>query len=42
MSVKVKLTSPHTPMLATKTRARPTTCKSAAEIEAEELEKLQS
>ncbi|XP_078092437.1 targeting protein for Xklp2 isoform X2 [Mustelus asterias] len=39
---KIKLTRPHTPMLATKARARPTTCKSAAEIEAEELEKIQS
>ncbi|GCC38397.1 hypothetical protein chiPu_0016911 [Chiloscyllium punctatum] len=42
VSEKIKLTKPHTPMLATKTRARPTTCKSAAEIEAEELEKIQS
>ncbi|XP_059508858.1 targeting protein for Xklp2 isoform X2 [Stegostoma tigrinum] len=42
VSEKTKLTRPHTPMLATKTRARPTTCKSTAEIEAEELEKIQS
>ncbi|XP_072370605.1 targeting protein for Xklp2 isoform X1 [Scyliorhinus torazame] len=39
---KMKLTRPHTPMLITKTRARPTTCKSAAEVEAEEVEKMQS
>ncbi|XP_041061093.1 targeting protein for Xklp2 isoform X1 [Carcharodon carcharias] len=42
VSEKIKLTRPHTPMLATKTRARPITCKSTAEIEAEELEKIQS
>ncbi|XP_062897619.1 targeting protein for Xklp2 isoform X1 [Mobula hypostoma] len=42
VSAKVKLTKPHTPLLTTKSRARPATCKSAAEIEAEELEKIQS
>ncbi|XP_051887245.1 targeting protein for Xklp2 isoform X2 [Pristis pectinata] len=42
LSAKVKLTKPHTPLLATKSRARPTTCKSTVEIEAEELEKIQS
>ncbi|XP_078274805.1 targeting protein for Xklp2 [Rhinoraja longicauda] len=39
---KVKLTKPHTPLLTTKTRSRPPTCKSAFEKEAEELEKIQS
>ncbi|XP_059836380.1 targeting protein for Xklp2 isoform X2 [Hypanus sabinus] len=42
VSAKVKLTKPHTPLLTTKSRARPATCKSTAEIEAEELEKIQS
>ncbi|XP_069740839.1 targeting protein for Xklp2 isoform X2 [Narcine bancroftii] len=42
MPGKMKLTKPHTPLLATKSRARPTTCKSTVEIEAEELEKIQS
>uniref|UniRef100_A0A2I3S2V3 TPX2 microtubule nucleation factor n=1 Tax=Pan troglodytes TaxID=9598 RepID=A0A2I3S2V3_PANTR len=32
---------PQTPVLQTKHRARPVTCKSTAEVEAEELEKLQ-
>nr|XP_045013157.1 targeting protein for Xklp2 isoform X2 [Jaculus jaculus] len=32
---------PQTPVLQTKQRARPVTCKSTAELEAEELEKLQ-
>uniref|UniRef100_A0A2K5QBK9 TPX2 microtubule nucleation factor n=1 Tax=Cebus imitator TaxID=2715852 RepID=A0A2K5QBK9_CEBIM len=32
---------PQTPVLLTKQRARPVTCKSTAELEAEELEKLQ-
>lgn len=32
---------PQTPVLQTKQRARPVTCKSAADLEAEELEKLQ-
>ncbi|XP_032897868.1 targeting protein for Xklp2 [Amblyraja radiata] len=39
---KVKLTKPYTPLLTTKTRSRPPTCKSAVEKEAEELEKIQS
>ncbi|XP_067856838.1 targeting protein for Xklp2 [Heptranchias perlo] len=42
VSGKMKLTRPRTPMLTTKGRARPTICKSTAEIEAEELEKIQS
>ncbi|KAM9296567.1 targeting protein for Xklp2 [Gastrophryne carolinensis] len=39
--VKLKLTHPKTPQLQTKQRHREPTCKSTAEIEAEELEKLQ-
>ncbi|XP_042368584.1 targeting protein for Xklp2-like [Plectropomus leopardus] len=37
----LKLTQPHTPHLMTRQRSRPTTVKSSAELEAEELEKLQ-
>ncbi|XP_013015446.1 targeting protein for Xklp2 isoform X2 [Cavia porcellus] len=40
-SVTKMATEPQTPVLQTKHRARPVTCKSAAEQEAEELEKLQ-
>uniref|UniRef100_UPI00398E4CDD targeting protein for Xklp2 n=1 Tax=Pristiophorus japonicus TaxID=55135 RepID=UPI00398E4CDD len=40
--VRLQLTRAHTPLLATKSRARPITCKSAAEIEAKELEEMQS
>ncbi|XP_069809200.1 targeting protein for Xklp2 isoform X2 [Dendropsophus ebraccatus] len=40
-AVKLKCTHPKTPLLQTKQRQRPVTCKSSAEIEAEELEKLQ-
>lgn len=40
-NVKLKLTQPHTPLLQTKLRHRPVACKSSAELEAEELEKLQ-
>lgn len=36
-----KLTQPHTPHLMTKKRSRPPTVKSSAELEAEEVEKLQ-
>lgn len=36
-----KLTQPHTPHLMTKQRSRPPTVKSSAELEAEEVEKLQ-
>uniref|UniRef100_A0A6I8N3J9 TPX2 microtubule nucleation factor n=1 Tax=Ornithorhynchus anatinus TaxID=9258 RepID=A0A6I8N3J9_ORNAN len=36
-----KLTQPRTPSFQTKGRLRPPTCKSAAQLEAEELEKLQ-
>uniref|UniRef100_A0A8B9SMA4 TPX2 microtubule nucleation factor n=1 Tax=Anas platyrhynchos TaxID=8839 RepID=A0A8B9SMA4_ANAPL len=39
--VKARLTNPKTPLLQTKHRFRPVTCKSAAELEAEELEKIQ-
>ncbi|XP_078507881.1 targeting protein for Xklp2-A-like isoform X2 [Lissotriton helveticus] len=39
--MKAKLTNPRTPQLETKKRHRPVTCKSTAEVEAEELEKLQ-
>ncbi|NXS31792.1 TPX2B protein, partial [Pomatostomus ruficeps] len=39
--VKPRLTHPETPMLRTKQRLRPVTCKSAAELEAEEIEKIQ-
>ncbi|KAK5863069.1 hypothetical protein PBY51_000126 [Eleginops maclovinus] len=38
---KLKLTQPHTPHLMTRRRNRPTTTKSSAELEEEELEKLQ-
>ncbi|KAM3921534.1 targeting protein for Xklp2 [Leptodactylus fuscus] len=40
-STKLKLTHPKTPQLQTKQRNRPVTCKSSAELEAEELAKLQ-
>ncbi|KAM6147589.1 targeting protein for Xklp2 [Erethizon dorsatum] len=40
-SVTKTSTEPQTPVLQTKHRARPVTCKSTAEQEAEELEKLQ-
>nr|XP_056700904.1 targeting protein for Xklp2 [Euleptes europaea] len=39
--LKAKLTNPKTPRLETKSRLRPVTCKSAAELEAEELAALQ-
>ncbi|NXP15664.1 TPX2 protein, partial [Thinocorus orbignyianus] len=39
--MKARLTKPKTPMLLTKQRFRPATCKTAAELEAEELEKIQ-
>lgn len=39
--LKAKVTLPKTPQLQTKQRHRPITCKSTAELEAEELEKLQ-
>ncbi|NWU96083.1 TPX2B protein, partial [Upupa epops] len=38
--VKARLTNPKTPVLRTKQRYRPVTCKAAAELEAEELEKI--
>uniref|UniRef100_A0A452ILF4 Uncharacterized protein n=1 Tax=Gopherus agassizii TaxID=38772 RepID=A0A452ILF4_9SAUR len=38
--LKARLTQPKTPLLQTKQRFRPVTCKSAAELEAEEIEKL--
>ncbi|XP_053555846.1 targeting protein for Xklp2 isoform X2 [Bombina bombina] len=38
---KQKLTNPKTPLLVTKQRYRPATCKSSAEMETEELDKLQ-
>lgn len=37
----LKLTQPHTPKLMTRQRSRPPTVKSSAELEAEEVEKLQ-
>ncbi|XP_073538914.1 targeting protein for Xklp2 isoform X2 [Phyllobates terribilis] len=40
-NVKLKITNPRTPILTTKQRLRPVTCKSSAEVEAEELAKLQ-
>uniref|UniRef100_A0A673ZXU6 TPX2 microtubule nucleation factor n=2 Tax=Salmo trutta TaxID=8032 RepID=A0A673ZXU6_SALTR len=40
-SEQLKITHPHTPQLMTRQRCRPTTVKSSAELEAEELEKLQ-
>lgn len=39
--VKVQMTNPKTPLLRTKQRFRPVTCKPTAELEAEELEKIQ-
>ncbi|NWW93205.1 TPX2B protein, partial [Rhynochetos jubatus] len=39
--VKARLTNPKTPLLLTKQRFRPVTCKTTAELEAEELEKIQ-
>ncbi|NWX20426.1 TPX2B protein, partial [Aegotheles bennettii] len=39
--VKARLTNPKTPVLRTKQRLRPVTCKTAAELEAEEVEKIQ-
>ncbi|NXF98239.1 TPX2B protein, partial [Eubucco bourcierii] len=38
---KARLTNPKTPVLRTKQRFRPATCKTTAELEAEELEKIQ-
>ncbi|XP_052539723.1 targeting protein for Xklp2 isoform X2 [Tympanuchus pallidicinctus] len=38
---KARLTNPKTPVLQTKHRFRPVACKSAAELEAEEIEKIQ-
>ncbi|XP_050170109.1 targeting protein for Xklp2 isoform X1 [Myiozetetes cayanensis] len=40
-SVKPQLTCAKTPVLRTKQRSRPVTCKTAAELEAEEVEKIQ-
>ncbi|XP_072487734.1 targeting protein for Xklp2 isoform X2 [Notamacropus eugenii] len=37
----LKITNPQTPVFKTKQRTRPITCKSTAELEAEELEKIQ-
>ncbi|NWH67734.1 TPX2B protein, partial [Geococcyx californianus] len=39
--VKLACTNPKSPMLLTKQRLRPVACKSTAEIEAEEMEKIQ-
>ncbi|XP_018411913.1 PREDICTED: targeting protein for Xklp2 [Nanorana parkeri] len=39
--LKARVTIPKTPQLQTKQRHRPTNCKSSAELEAEELDKLQ-
>ncbi|NXM93275.1 TPX2B protein, partial [Sylvia borin] len=39
--LKAQLTHPKTPVLRTKQRLRPVTCKTAAELEAEEIEKIQ-
>ncbi|XP_070796375.1 targeting protein for Xklp2 isoform X1 [Pituophis catenifer annectens] len=39
--LKPRLTNPKTPRLETRSRLRPTTCKSAAELEDEEIAKLQ-
>ncbi|NXI81294.1 TPX2B protein, partial [Rhipidura dahli] len=39
--VKARITNPKTPVLRTKHRLRPVTCKTAAELEAEEIEKIQ-
>uniref|UniRef100_A0A3B3TCN0 TPX2 microtubule nucleation factor n=1 Tax=Paramormyrops kingsleyae TaxID=1676925 RepID=A0A3B3TCN0_9TELE len=38
---KMKITNPHTPQLMTRQRGRPVAVKSTAELEAEELEKIQ-
>ncbi|KFQ31401.1 Targeting protein for Xklp2-B, partial [Merops nubicus] len=38
---KARLTHPKTPLLLTKQRFRPPTCKTTAELEAEEMEKIQ-
>ncbi|XP_077109192.1 targeting protein for Xklp2 isoform X2 [Ranitomeya variabilis] len=40
-NVKLKITNPRTPLLTTRQRHRPVTCKSSAEVEAEELAILQ-
>ncbi|NXG01448.1 TPX2 protein, partial [Sakesphorus luctuosus] len=40
-SVKPRITNAKSPMLRTKQRLRPVTCKTAAELEAEEIEKIQ-
>ncbi|XP_062479824.1 targeting protein for Xklp2 [Pezoporus occidentalis] len=40
-AVKARFTNPKTPLLLTKQRFRPATCKTTAELEAEEMEKLQ-
>ncbi|NWU77752.1 TPX2B protein, partial [Onychorhynchus coronatus] len=40
-SVKPRLTCAKTPVLRTKQRSRPVSCKTAAELEAEEVEKIQ-
>ncbi|XP_030358911.1 targeting protein for Xklp2 isoform X1 [Strigops habroptila] len=40
-AVKARFTNPKTPLLLTKQRFRPATCKTTAELEAEEIEKLQ-
>ncbi|NXP56114.1 TPX2B protein, partial [Heliornis fulica] len=40
-SMKARLTNPKTPVLRTKQRYRPITCKTTAELEAEEIEKIQ-
>ncbi|NWI28744.1 TPX2B protein, partial [Sula dactylatra] len=39
--MKARLTHPKTPVLLTKQRFRPVTCKTTAELEAEEIEKIQ-
>ncbi|XP_009328560.1 PREDICTED: targeting protein for Xklp2 isoform X1 [Pygoscelis adeliae] len=39
--VKARLTNPKTPVLLTKQRFRPVTCKTTAELEEEEMEKIQ-
>ncbi|NWR46994.1 TPX2B protein, partial [Regulus satrapa] len=39
--LKARVTHPKTPVLRTKQRLRPVTCKTAAELEAEEIEKIQ-
>lgn len=38
---RLKLTQPHTPHLMTKQRSRPPTVKSSADLESEEVDKLQ-